>query len=326
MRSQELKRAAGDKMGENFTYDVAFSFLAIDEGIAAQLHTKLKGRLSSFYYAEAERQELIAGRDGDEVYGRIFGEETRTVVVLYRAEWGESGFTQIESTAIRNRGFDHGHEFLTLINRDGSPLPRWLPRSRVWVGLDKYGLDHAVTVIESRVQEAGGEPHEETAIARAERMQTERLLESERQAFVDSQDGADAAMSGCREIFDRIKVISTQSHGQIREPKRLSSPRFTFELESNCDYWKLSVVWNQWASNTTAKADLVVREWYGSITSMAQPKRSTSFEFDYRDELAGWRQKPAESRFYRHDEVADWIANRLLTRIEERRASPRDHD
>lgn len=318
-------------MSDDYKYDVAFSFLTIDEPIALQLHAKLQGRLSSFHYADAERQRLIAGRDGDAVYSGVFGTQARTVVVLYRAEWGKTGFTQIESTAIRNRAFDHGYEFVTFINRDGSPLPPWLPKTRVWIGLDRLGVDVAAAVIESRVQEAGGEPHEETAIGRAERMRAEMVAESERQAFFNSQEGANAALAGCREIFERVKVISEQSKHHIGEPRRVQGRSFTFELPSNCDHWQISVAWNPWANNTAEKAELVVREWHGSIlegaigrAGLPQPKKTTLFVLDYRNEVPGWREKPHGNRFYRHEELADWIANRLLTRIEERRQRGED--
>jgi hypothetical protein len=76
-----------------------------------------------------------------------------------------------------------------------------------------------------------------------------------------------------------------------------------------------------------------VREWKGSIleegigrAGLPQPKKSTSFVFDYRNEVRGWRQKPSGDRFYRHAELADWIANRLLTRIDEQRRGSRDDD
>lgn len=310
----------------DFKYDVAFSFLTVDESVATQLHAKLKGRLSSFLYTDAARQREIGGRDGDEAYGRVFGEEARTVVVLYRSGWGDKGFTQIESTAIRNRGFDHGHEFLTFINRDNSPLPKWLPKSRVWVGLDRFGVDHAATVIESRVQEAGGEPYDETAIARAERMQVEHLAENDRQLFLDSQDGAKAALEGCQRIFEYIESLSAASHGQILPPKRVSGISFTFEIYAAYSQWKISVAWAPWASNTTSRAQLHVKEWRGTIfdfegdgPEVPKPKRSTLFVFDYRGGKPGWHEKSVTARFYRHEELADWIGNRLLKRIEEAR-------
>jgi hypothetical protein len=308
--------------GDQFVYDVAFSFLTVDEAVAAQLHSKLQGRLSAFFYADAERQKVIAGRDGEQVYSAVFGNQARTVVILYRAEWGQTGFTQIESTAIRNRAYEQGYEFTTFINRDGSPLPSWIPRTRVWIGIERLGLDATAAVIESRVLEAGGEPHEETAIARAERMRAERVVDSERQVFLDSQEGADAALQGCRDILDYLKRISQQSHNLITEPRQVRG-FFTFDVAAAYYHWTISVAWNTRARNTTKGGELVVREWHGT-PDVQRPSLETLFVFDYRNGITGWQKKRNDGRFYRHEEVADWIANRLLTRIEESRRRGND--
>ncbi len=67
-----------------FRYDVAFSFLGQDEALARKLVEHLRDRLRVFIYSDAERQTKLSGRDGEEAFARIFGRESRTVVVLYR--------------------------------------------------------------------------------------------------------------------------------------------------------------------------------------------------------------------------------------------------
>ena len=306
-------------MSDTYQYDVAFSFLTVDESIAAQLHAKLKGRLASFFYADTERQRMIAGRDGDGVYGRVFGEQARTVVVLYRADWGKTGFTQIESTAIRNRAFEQGYEFVTFINRDGSPLPPWIPKPRVWIGLDRLGLDAAAAVIESRVQEAGGESHEETAIDRAERMHAERLAETERASFLGSQDGATAALDGCQQIFNHLRTFSEHTYTHVAEPKLIRrGSSFVFEIAAAYCHWTIGVAWNPANYTRPGGGELIVREWNGT-PEVQEPSRSMSFVPDYRQGVSGWMEKRNQAKFYRHDDVADWIGQRLLTRIEDER-------
>ena len=76
-------------MDTEFSYDVAFSFLGKDEHVARQLNDLLKDRWTTFIYSDAERQVKIAGADGASVFARVFGVESRTVVVLYRVGWGE---------------------------------------------------------------------------------------------------------------------------------------------------------------------------------------------------------------------------------------------
>jgi hypothetical protein len=161
---------------EAFQYDVAFSFLSQDEALAVDLSERLKDRLATFIYSDRERQEALASRDGEEAFSLAFGKHARTVVVLYRAGWGEREFTSVEATAIRNRANEFGYDFTTFIPLDKPPtIPEWLPRSRIWIGLARWGVEHAATVIESRVQEAGGTPKELTAADIAARAIGRRL-------------------------------------------------------------------------------------------------------------------------------------------------------
>ena len=82
--------------------NVAFSLLGRDEPLARKLNDVLADRLKTFIYSDTDRQvKLLAGRDGEDAFARVFGAEARTVVVLYRTEWGEQGFTAVESTGIR---------------------------------------------------------------------------------------------------------------------------------------------------------------------------------------------------------------------------------
>ena len=144
---------------EAFQYDVAFSFLSQDEALAFDLNERLKDRLTTFIYSDRERQETLISREGEEAFRLAFSRHARTVVVLYRGGWGERGLTSVEATAIRNRAYEFGYDFTTFVPLDNPPtVPEWLPRNRIWVGLARWGVEHAATVIESRVQEAGGTP------------------------------------------------------------------------------------------------------------------------------------------------------------------------
>ena len=83
--------------------------------------------------------------------------------------WGESPWTRIEETAIRNRAFEHGYDFVKVIPLDDKPtVPKWLPRTQLWVGLKRWGIAGAASVIEARIEELGGEPHQETIQERSD--------------------------------------------------------------------------------------------------------------------------------------------------------------
>lgn len=161
-----------------YKYAVAFSFLAEDEALASRLDDLLRDRVRTFLYSR--EQERLAGADGEKAFGTVFGAEARVVVVLYRERWGTTPFTRIEATAIRNRAYHEGYDFTVWIPLDKPPaVPTYVPKTRLWVGLERWGVEAAAGAIEARVQDAGGEVHEETVEEYAVRLnrQVERTRE-----------------------------------------------------------------------------------------------------------------------------------------------------
>ena len=139
----------------DFKYDVAFSFLAKDEPLAASLNEGLKDWMSTFLYSE--QQKVLAGTDGESTFKSVFRDEARTVVVLYRQGWGETPWTRMEQDAIRERAYDEGYDFVLFVKLDDSKnLPDWLPRTRLYIGYERYGPQGAMAVIEERAALAGG--------------------------------------------------------------------------------------------------------------------------------------------------------------------------
>lgn len=171
-----------------YKYDVAFSFLAQDESLASELNDLLQDRLKTFLYSK--RQGELAGTDGEQTFNSVFGEQSRVVVVLFREGWGESPWTRIEETAIRNRAYDHGYDFVKFIPLDDQPkVPKWLPRTQLWLGLKRWGVAGTASVIEARVEECGGEPHEESVQERAARLERSLTYNERRQRFLGSEEG-----------------------------------------------------------------------------------------------------------------------------------------
>jgi hypothetical protein len=98
-----------DAAPDQFTYDVAFSFLTEDEPTAVRLNDILKTRLNTFLYTE--RQKELAGTDGEITFKRVFEHDARTAVVLYRSGWGERRWTSVEQRGIRERAFNHNYGY-----------------------------------------------------------------------------------------------------------------------------------------------------------------------------------------------------------------------
>lgn len=187
----------------NFQYDVAISFLASDEALAAKLCAALEPQLRVFLYSKV--QEKLAGTDGEKTFNQVFGVEARVVVILYRSNWGETPWTRIEQTAIRNRAFDHGYDFALFLPLDEKPtVPAWVPKTRIWIGLDRWGLKGAASVIDARVQELGGEPKVETLEQVATRLEQASLFAQFRDEYFRSHEGVQSAKASAVEVIQKI--------------------------------------------------------------------------------------------------------------------------
>lgn len=110
-----------------FKYDAALSLLDADLATAKSIAGLLEQRIGVFLYSE--RQLELAGTDGADEFTSVFRRDARVVVVLLRNHWGSTKWTRIEETAIKNRGFDEGYDFLLVVPLDGSTsIPDWVPR------------------------------------------------------------------------------------------------------------------------------------------------------------------------------------------------------
>jgi hypothetical protein len=187
-----------------FKYDIAFSFVTEDEGLATQLNDRLQDRYRTFLYSKV--QEQLAGADGEKTFNAVFGKEARIVAVLLRPEWGRTAWTRIEETAIRNRAHDQGYDFTTfIVTAPGTAIPNWLPKARIWFNLERFGVDGAAAVLEARVQERGGTAVPETLADRAARVQRAQELNRQRDAFHRSHEGVQAAQEACRRLVNDLK-------------------------------------------------------------------------------------------------------------------------
>jgi hypothetical protein len=187
-----------------FKYDIAFSFVREDEGLATQINDRVQDRYRTFLYSRA--QEQLAGTDGEKTFNAVFEKEARTVAVLLRPEWGQTSWTRIEETAIKNRAYSEGYDFATfIVTAPKTQIPSWLPRTRIWYDLQRFGLGGAAAVLEARVQERGGTAVPETLADRAARLQRAQAFNQQRDAFHRSHEGVEAAQEAYRRLVNDLK-------------------------------------------------------------------------------------------------------------------------
>ena len=289
---------------EEFKFDVAFSFVAEDEPIAEQLNHLLEGRLNTFLYSE--KQKEISGTDGEELFHSVFGKESRMVVVLFRESWGKTQWTRVEQTAIRNRalkGGGYGFVFVVKVET-GSEIPEWFPQTNLWFDLARWNVEAAAAAIETRVQQAGGTPREETVSDLAKRLTREKQIADERKGFLGSTQGVQAAIQEMGKLFSIVE----------EKVQEISDAEFPISAKRSPDGWgidvgvplaSLGINWFPVASNTVVDAYLEVTLWRGwrrglNPRSFDKAKRKSEKKFEFDRDPAGqllWRSRASQDRF-----------------------------
>jgi hypothetical protein len=247
----------------DFKYEVAFSFHSKDEKLAQQLNDLLSDRLATFIYSE--QQKVLVGRAGEKAFNEVFGTKARVVAILHREDWGQTPFTRIEETAIRNRAFSEGYDFTIFIPTDGKGVPKWVPKTQLYVGLDRWGVDAAAAVIEAAVQRQGGEARPESAADQASRMQRHRQFLQDQKSFRNSPAGISAADNAWtilkQEILQRVQVMAA---GGLSITARLGREQdiHVYGLGS----W-MTIAWIRRFINTLDESGLEVEFWNGPAPS-----------------------------------------------------------
>ncbi len=310
--------------GPKFEYNVAFSFHSLDEGLATQLNDLLQDRFKTFLYSK--RQEVLAGTDGEETFNRVFGHQAGLVVIFYRQEWGETPFTRIEQTAIRNRAFEDGFDFTLFVPTDGTKaLPGWIPKTQLWYGLEQYGMTGAAAVVEARLQELGGEPKAESAADRAARFQRVRAFEEARKAFGRSYQGVNQANKAFEAAMvalgEKVADISSAPAGGLQQ----------LRLTQHGGIWLLrglggamTIDWQRHYANSLEEASLVVRMFDGvpglpGIMVIDPVKRLGQLRFEYdmlSMDMFGYVETSNRHRTFTEDALAEHLLKFYLDAAE----------
>jgi hypothetical protein len=309
-------------VGPDFKYDVAFSFLQEDEGLAIQLDDLLKDRLKTFIYSE--RQLEVAGTDGETLFNQVFGRDARSAVVLHRAAWGSTPWTRIEETAIRNRGHEYGYDFVLFIPLDKpAAAPVWLPKNRIWISMNRWGLDTAAAIIEARVQELGGSPHEESVEELALRLQQQTEFARRRQAFLDSEPAVKLATD---EFFKLCAEVD-----KVLLDVKAAAPRFAFKIQEDRHLKSVvgggrtvSFLWHQAYRNLLRDSKLAVTFWEGhastnEIVLGSRAKQIRTWAFDPEvdvGQFTGWRSPALEERLFSTEDLVARSFKQLLQDVQ----------
>lgn len=303
-----------------FKYDVAFSFLQKDEKLALQLSDLLSGRFKTFVYSE--NQAELAGKNGEQIFNDVFGEQSRIVVVLFRSDWGQTKWTRIEMTAIRNRAFEYGYDFTLFIPlEDNLTLPKWLPKTQIWFNYNRWGAEGATSIIEFKIQQEGGTEHKETVKDKAARLERAFDAQKKKEAFLNSVEGVNAANSEIQKLFDEIENLLKIIH----EDKNYLRINFDRDHGGRAisilfGIYNLHLEWYGMIVNTLQDHYLSFSLWQRPSFLRGESDEKKLYEYKIKFDVStlgnyGWTT-PNENHFCSSFEFAEYTVNTVLEKIE----------
>jgi len=255
-------------------HDAAISFLVRDAKIAGELAGRLEQNLQVFFFPHA--QEELAGTDGLESMRQPFL-GARVSVVLYRAPWGETPWTRVEETAIKDRCLNHGWGSLIFVQLDKTgTLPKWLPETHVRYSLEDYGIDGLVGAIKARVQEAGGVLTKPDALAHARRVQRDAELLSEKKKLFRDRAWIQNTVHGAAKVASQTAIrIALEGGTTWTPPVRAGAQGMGCVLT---DYRVSTIgVWRQVYANDISQSTYSVVDFAGPV---GVPGEKTMFVFE----------------------------------------------
>jgi hypothetical protein len=303
-----------------FDYDVAISFLGDDEDIALRLADVLRERTSVFMLSEQEKE--AAGHPGLETSAALMRGRARVCVVLFRDPWGQTSWTRMDAAAMKERGLEEGWDFLFVIALDpasGRSAPVWVPKSNVWTDYDRYGVQAAAAVIEHKVRELGGEPRVETALEQGERLQREEEAERERDEFLNSESGVEAAQKELARMFALFKS-ETDAMRWSKSPSDIYAECRQRQCALRTSRAGVAVLWQLSYGNTLHLSGLTVRLYTRAVHLDGQyrggekdPVAEENFAFTRTlDGRLGWSSWGDPGRVWTTEQFVQKVLKRLL--------------
>jgi hypothetical protein len=302
----------------SFPYDVAFSLLAQDAALAANLAERL-APLKCFVFT-TEQRELV-GRNGVEAFSELFRRDARLAVVLFREGYGETDYTDLEVRGIQDRGLETRWVSPVLINLDGSSPPAWFPNRNIWLDLQRYPLEEAVGAIRLRTEELGAIARAESPAELLDRLAQKKVNDDQRRRFQASDAGFAAIDTEVAAAFTYLRNARNESSGQLNHAGTLA-----FDIHGGIAlvsrFGSVLVEWYQEYHRTIDGAGLYVK-FYDGYISVADHRAAreakllsdTGYRPQYNADLT-WRWHPDDaSRALTTSELRDAILKRWFAEI-----------
>jgi hypothetical protein len=186
-----------------FDFDVAFSFLSGDLGVAHDLANRL-APLKVFVFDRSG--EAIQGGDGMQRFAAVFKTKSRLTVILHRAGYGESDWTAFEEAAIQERALRTRFTSFMVVKLDASDLREWVPRFHIYMTDGSDTREQMTAVIRARAQEVGAEIRPLTAVEVAQSEMHAKRTQEKRRELYGSIEGVKSATVQLALLRELIKA------------------------------------------------------------------------------------------------------------------------
>lgn len=306
-------------------YEVAISLLKEDLTYAKRLETALRKVVRGKIFLYKNRQNEVAA-DAEMVayFNRVFMDEARLVVILYRPGWGETPFTQIEENAIHAARVERGGgmDFIFMVAMEPPEVPAWFTTNNFFSDPETFSAPAVAAQIAARVRAVGGtigpEPPAEYARRKVQerqaREEVERRMRAEGRAQMETEVEA---------LFAELKrhageVTETAEPVEVAEFK--NAVVLTFRGHDVAAVWKNQGLRIRMANDEGTR--LVVTLYcgrcgaHGRLAGVPTPVRELTLRLALTTEGA-WGFEDAAGRFYTAREVAHTAVLRLIDQAED---------
>lgn len=312
---------------KEYRYDVAFSFCKEDENLANEISIVLDSNLSIFIYSK--QQEDLVGSDGEIEFKRIFSEQSRVVVVLYREEYGKTPWTRMEEEAIRKRAYDEGYDFALYIPlQKDRKVPSYLPKTQIWVDLQRFGIQGAANIIGHIINGRGGDSKPASSEQKAERLKKRIDFEKKLNNYLSSYEAYQDAINEMSSLIklgqEKAKIVFKGFNHHVN----FESPHF---LEFEYDSYLLQFHWKIRYQNVISDTRLVVtifkqippKEPFGSSKYNSIETKTFAFSKN-----VGWENVwnlEKQNDYYKTDVIVEKYLCKFLEYIEKEKFNRRDN-
>jgi hypothetical protein len=203
-------------------------------------------------------------------------------------------------------------------------MPPWVERTRLYYSLDRFGIDGAAAVVESKLQELGLAPVVEGARDRAQRLERSLTFKTEKETFEKSTTGAQAGSKA-------YLAVLTLMQSQVAELAASSARLKPLHMEQRNNVWLLYGLgpwvvfnWTNQFGNVLEKAFLEAQYFYNQprvpgLMTWDEPRKMKCFRYAFgllRPGVSGYSDSENMQREFNIEELAEHLLKTYLDEVD----------